>query len=64
MYRFDEETKEMTLQSLHPGVDVEVINERSGFEIQIPDDYGHNPQPTDEELRILREEIDPRGIIR
>lgn len=64
MYRFDEETKEMTLQSLHPGVDVEVINERSGFEIQIPDDYGHNLQPTDEELRILREEIDPRGIIR
>ncbi|UWG52132.1 Acyl CoA:acetate/3-ketoacid CoA transferase, beta subunit [Halalkaliarchaeum sp. AArc-CO] len=64
VYRFDEETREMTLDALHPGVDLEEIHENSGFEINVPDDYGRSPEPTDEELRLLRDEIDPRGIIR
>lgn len=64
VYRFDEETKEMTLHSLHPGVDVEEINENSSFEIKIPDDYDRSPEPSEEEIRLLREDIDPRGIMR
>jgi len=64
VYGSDDETREMTLQRLHPSVDVDVVNEESAFEIHVPDEYGRNPEPSDEQLRILREELDPRGIIR
>lgn len=64
VYRFDEETKEMTLHSLHPGVEESTVNEESQFHIHIPDDYERSPEPTEEELRLIREELDPRGIIR
>ncbi|MFB6112888.1 MAG: CoA-transferase subunit beta [Halodesulfurarchaeum sp.] len=64
VYGFDEETKELTLESLHPGVEESAVNEQSEFEIHIPGDYDRNPEPTSEELRLLREELDPRGIIR
>jgi hypothetical protein len=37
--------------------------ENSQFEIMLPDKIGTSPEPTDEELRILREEIDPVGIV-
>lgn len=63
VYGFDEETKEMTVELLHPGVDEETVNEESQFEIHVGD-YDRSPEPTAEELELLREEIDPRGIIR
>lgn len=64
VYRFDEDTKEMTLHTLHPGVEEMAVNENSQFEIHIPADYERSPEPSEEELRIIREELDPRGIIR
>ena len=33
--------------------------EGTGFDLIVPDDIGRNEAPTDEELRLLREEIDP-----
>jgi acyl CoA:acetate/3-ketoacid CoA transferase beta subunit len=63
VYSFDDE-REMVLESLHPGVDIEEINENSSFEIKIPDDYDQSPEPSEEEIQLLREEIDPRGIMR
>lgn len=63
-YGFDEETGRMHLDTLHPGVDVEAVEENSQFEIPVPEDLERSPEPSEEQLRILREEIDPRGIIR
>ncbi|MFB6266333.1 MAG: CoA-transferase subunit beta [Halodesulfurarchaeum sp.] len=63
VYGFDEETKEMTVELLHPGVEEETVNEESQFEIHVGE-YDRSPEPTAEELELLREEIDPRGIIR
>lgn len=40
------------------------VNENSRFEIHIPDDYEQSPESTEEELRLLREEIDSRGVVR
>ncbi len=34
-------------------------DENTGFELIIPPNVGQNEPPTDEELRILREEVDP-----
>jgi len=59
---FDKETKEMTLFQLHPGVTVDDVIENTGFELLIGDVI-ETDAPTEEELRLLREEIDPSGIV-
>lgn len=59
---FDEETKEMKLLQVHPGVTVENVIENTGFEMLIGE-VVETVAPTVEELRILREEIDPAGIV-
>ncbi len=59
---FDEKTKRMKLLSLNPGVTVEQVIENTGFELIIPDQVEVNDPPTEEELRVLREEIDPEGF--
>ena len=63
IYGFDEKTKRLKLISLHPGVSVDEVLENSQFEIMLPDKIETSPEPTDEELRILRQEIDPVGIV-
>ena len=55
---FDDETKRMMLLATNPGVTVEQVVENTGFELIIRDDVGQNPPPSDEELRILRDEVD------
>jgi len=56
---FDDETKRMNIVSVHPGVTVEKIQENTGFELLVPDTVGETTEPTVEELRLIREEIDP-----
>lgn len=56
--------KRMRLISYHPGVDVAQIQAHTGFELLIAEDVCETPLPTPEELRLLREEIDPLGIRR
>jgi len=60
---FDEKTKRMTLLSVHPGVTIEQVKANTGFELMIPDEVGVTEPPTEEELKILRTEIDPAGIV-
>ncbi|TKJ33392.1 3-oxoacid CoA-transferase [bacterium (candidate division B38) B3_B38] len=56
---FDETTRWMKLLAVNPGVTVEQIKENTGFELIIPDRVEQNAPPSLEELRLLREEIDP-----
>lgn len=63
IYGFDSETKQLSLLSLHQGVDPLEVRENSGFEILIPEEIGRVQEPSQEHLRILREEIDPGGIV-
>ncbi|MGO9022219.1 MAG: CoA-transferase subunit beta [Syntrophobacteraceae bacterium] len=60
--KFDEVTKEMYLAEYYPGIEPEKIAENTGFAIDISRALPFEP-PTDEELRILREEIDPQRLI-
>ncbi len=61
VYGFDTETKRMKLESLHPGVAVSEVNENSSFEIIIPEQYAITPEPTAEDVNLLRE-LDPSGM--
>jgi len=62
VYGFDEKTKKIKLISLHPGVTIEQIKENSNMDIIIPEKIGTSPEPTEKELKILKE-IDPIGIV-
>jgi acyl CoA:acetate/3-ketoacid CoA transferase beta subunit len=63
VYDFEPETCRMRLFSLHPGVTVDQVRAACGFEIVVPDQVGVSLVPTSEDLRLLREEIDPAGIV-
>ena len=60
--RFSEDIKTMYLAEYYPGVTVEDIVENTGFEIDTAT-ATESIAPSDEELRVLREEIDPQRLI-
>jgi len=59
---YEEESKRMMLLSTNPGVTADQVVEATGFELVVPDVVGANDPPTDEELQVLREEIDPEHL--
>jgi glutaconate CoA-transferase subunit B len=56
-------TKRMQVESLHPGVELEQVQENTGFKIDPAPGMARTDPPQAEELRILREEIDPLRYI-
>ncbi len=60
---YDPVSKRMRVESLHPGVTKEDVVANTGFEMLFVDSLPITPEPTDEELRVLRTEIDPQGLI-
>jgi glutaconate CoA-transferase, subunit B len=63
VYGYHPETKEMMLLSLNAGHTIEDVKSNTGFDMLISDDLGKTLEPTDEELRVLREEVDPDKIV-
>jgi glutaconate CoA-transferase subunit B len=61
IYHFDE-TGEMRLDSLHPGASLDAVRETIGWKIKVAADLAATPPPTAEELRLVREELDPGGV--
>jgi len=59
---FDHENRSAALLSLHPGVTLEDVLANTGFPLAVPSDIPPTPLPSIEELRLLREEIDPKGV--
>ncbi len=60
---FDPETRAMRVESLHPGVDVDQVQSETGFELLVPAAIATTESPTDQELRILRDEVDPMRLV-
>ena len=54
----------MRLVSYFPGVQISRIQSKTGFDLLIKSDVHQTIPPSTEELRLLREEIDPLGIRR
>jgi glutaconate CoA-transferase subunit B len=61
VYGFANDTGEMVLASLHPGVTLDVVRENTAWELRVPEAVTETPAPTEEELRLIREELDPDG---
>lgn len=57
---FNPQTKKMRVHSIHPGVTKEQIRNNTGFDIEIPEDVPFTPEPSAEDLRLIREKIDPK----
>ena len=58
----DKSQGRLAVEKLMPGVTMEQVRENSGFEpLEAPEVVVVDP-PTSEELRLLREEVDPGGI--
>jgi acyl CoA:acetate/3-ketoacid CoA transferase beta subunit len=60
----DHDTRPFRIASLHPGVEAETVVERTGFELEVPDEIPVTAEPTDEQLMLLREQIDPLGTVK
>jgi len=53
---------ELRLDALHPGVTLEQVRAAMGWSVRVAADLGQTPAPTHEELRMIREELDPGGV--
>jgi acyl CoA:acetate/3-ketoacid CoA transferase beta subunit len=59
VFDFDTPDHRMRLASLHPGVSLEEVERNTAFELVIPERVLETRAPSDAELRLLREVIDP-----
>jgi glutaconate CoA-transferase, subunit B len=60
--RFHPKTREMYLESYHPGTTVEQIKANTGWDLKIADHVKETERPTPALIKILREELDPTGV--
>lgn len=61
---FSEDEKRMRLRSLHPGVSVEEVLDKTGFPLLLPPVVPTTELPSSEELAVLRERVDWVGALR
>jgi acyl CoA:acetate/3-ketoacid CoA transferase beta subunit len=62
VFDFATPDRSMRLASLHPGVTVEQVREATGFCLVIGDDVPCTREPSADELRLIRDVIDPKGL--
>lgn len=64
VFDFEEETKVMRVKSLHPGVSLTRLRENTGFDLVVPAFVPETVPPSEEEMKLLREVVDPYGVLR
>ena len=62
VYDFDSDDRSMRVRSIHPGVDAEAVAAASSFELRGLDEAPATRAPTDDELRLIREVLDPNDL--
>jgi acyl CoA:acetate/3-ketoacid CoA transferase beta subunit len=60
--QFDWAGGRLRLTHLHPGISVEQVQRKTGFPLDLAPDVAQTLPPSAEELRLLREVIDPLGV--
>jgi glutaconate CoA-transferase subunit B len=53
---------ELVLTALHPGKNVEQVRQNTGWDLKVAPKLSETESPSEEELRILRSELDPDRI--
>jgi len=59
IFGFHPQTREMMVLSVHPGITLEEVRSTMGFAPRVPDPIPSTEPPTPEQLRLIREQIDP-----
>jgi len=62
VFDFGTSDHSMRLVSVHRGVSVDEVVEQTAFELAIPASVPETRPPSEDELRLLREVIDPNGM--
>lgn len=62
VYRFLKKTFEIILTELHPGISLQDLKDNVSWDVKISPDLSITDPPSNEELRIIREELDPNRI--
>ena len=62
IFGFHPETKQMMLLSIHPGNTKEDVLNTMGFVPALPENIPFTEPPTQEQLRLIREVIDPKHM--
>jgi glutaconate CoA-transferase subunit B len=57
VFRFQKENARFVLHSLHPGQSVDDIREHTGFDFDMPASVDPTPEPTAQELALIRGEV-------
>jgi glutaconate CoA-transferase subunit B len=52
----------MRVKSVHPGVTLEQVREQTGFELAVAPSVGETAKPTAEQLRWIRDVLDPNDL--
>ena len=60
--QFDWHQGKIRLISLHKGVSLKRVQAKTGFEVKLHSNVSSTPPPSAEEIRLLREKIDPLGV--
>ena len=60
---YHDSTKRMQVLSLHPGVTLEQVRANTGFELSVAEPPTVTSMPTQDELCLLREEVDPHRYL-
>jgi len=59
IFGFHPETRELMILSVHPGVTLDEVRSTMGFAPLVSDPVPATEPPAAEQLRLIREEIDP-----
>ena len=62
--QFDFKDERMRVTHLHPGVNLEKVTAKTGFEMEVSSDLCETEPPSKEEIDLLNNVIDPLGIRR
>ena len=61
-FDFAGENGRLRLTTLHPGISLKRVQAKTGFPLEVIPNLSETIPPNDEEIRLLREEIDPLGV--
>jgi glutaconate CoA-transferase subunit B len=61
VFGFDPASKRMKIESIHPDFNLDDVLENMSFQPIVPENLPITEPPTAEQVRLIREEIDPQG---